>query len=92
MPAATAILPVCYQRDIIRRPQSAVRNAFSAATVKGLDAKIPTSPQLKPPTYLQRTVDSAIQGNAAGQTALLLSFDAVRGNVIHLTSNFLLSR
>ncbi|HFE1844277.1 TPA: IS1 family transposase [Klebsiella pneumoniae] len=84
--------PVCYQRDIIRygrNPQGTQRLQCRHCK-KVWTPKFPHIAPIEAPRRICSVpLIAPFQGNAAGQKLyFLLSFDAVRGNVIHLTSNF----
>ncbi|VEB03207.1 Uncharacterised protein [Klebsiella pneumoniae] len=86
------LCPVCYQRDIIRygrNPQGTQRLQCRHCK-KVWTPKFPHIAPIEAPRRICSVpLIAPFQGNAAGQKLyFLLSFDAVRGNVIHLTSNF----
>ena len=84
--------PCCYQREIIRyghNPQGSQR-------VQCRNCKKVWTPKQAPPTGIVLPEQIAtipllvpFQGVSAGQQLyVLLSFDAIRGNVLHISSNF----
>ncbi|MBM3063709.1 cytoplasmic protein [Citrobacter braakii] len=84
--------PCCYQREIIRyghNPQGSQR-------VQCRNCKKVWTPKQAPPTSIVLPEQIAtipllvpFQGVSAGQQLyVLLSFDAIRGNVLHISSNF----
>ncbi|HBZ1960634.1 TPA: cytoplasmic protein, partial [Klebsiella pneumoniae] len=84
--------PVCYQRDTIRygrNPQGTQRLQCRHCK-KVWTPKFPHIAPIEAPRRICSVpLIAPFQGNAAGQKLyFLLSFDAGRGNVIHLTSNF----
>ncbi|HCZ8663321.1 TPA: cytoplasmic protein [Citrobacter braakii] len=85
--------PCCYQREIIRyghNPQGSQR-------VQCRNCKKVWTPKQAPPTGIVLPEQIAtipllvpFQGVSAGQQLyVLLSFDAIRGNVLHISSNFM---
>lgn len=65
-------------------------SAFSVGRVKGLDAQTTAAHTFEPPEQIA-TVPLIVpfQGASADQKLyVLLSFDAIRGNILHVSSNF----
>lgn len=84
--------PVCYQRDIIRygyNPRGTQRLQCHCCEKVWTPKHQALSP-IKPPEQICSTpLVVPFQGNHAGENLyILLSFDARRGNVLHLSSNF----
>lgn len=84
--------PACYQRDIIRyghNPQGTQRFQCRHCD-KVWTPKLPHLAAIETPSCICSVpLIVPFQGNVAEQKLyILLSFDAVRGNILHLTSNF----